>query len=100
MDFASIVIYVIMGVSFVFSVLVLTGIIRTRGDGLSIVLEYLKEENANLKKSILELKVVVEHQSEEIEKLKEQGATQRMQMVLMETSHNDLPYPALIFKVI
>jgi len=97
MDFASIVIYVIMGVSFVFSVLVLTGIIRTRGDGLSIVLEYLKEENANLKKSVLELKVVVEHQSEEIEKLKEQGATQRMQMVLMETSHNDLPYPAWMF---
>lgn len=97
MDFASIVIYVIMGVSFVFSVLVLTGIVRTRGDGVDVVLQYLKDENAALKKSLSELKVVVEHQSEEIEKLREQGAIQRMQMVLMETSHYDLPYPAWMF---
>ncbi len=86
-----------MGVSFVFSILVLTGLVRPRQDGVDIVLEYLKKENAELNEKIGRLEQIINSQSVDIKRQSEQINMLRTQIILLETSHYDLPYPAWMF---
>lgn len=90
MELGSIVIIIIMGVLSVFSILVIAGVIRTRKDGVDIVLDYFKKENAELHKKLTRMEVVMNEQSKKIHNL-------QMQVVLLESSHYDHPYPSWMF---
>ena len=97
-----------MGVLSVYSILVITGLVRPRRDGVDIVLEFLKKENAELNTKIERLEHVINSQSLEIKRLIEQHNAEmkviveqhnvlRMQIILLEASRYDLPYPQWMF---
>lgn len=83
-----------MGVSFVFTVLVLTGLIRPSRDGADIVIEYLKKENIERDSKIQELVKTVEAQGQKIEQQSKEITMLRTQIILLESSHYDHPYPS------
>lgn len=97
MELWLIVIIVIMGASFVHSVLVLSGIVRPRRDGFDEVLEYLKAENQELKNIAAKQTEQIKELTEQVNQLRQESMMLRTQIVLFESAQFDLPYPNWMF---